>query len=71
VAGCHPSQCMPWIRKLQRLYADRAHLGFKDVHHYNIVADAGTHSCHETFVSLAYSWENDLAAAPYLQLLCM
>jgi hypothetical protein len=71
VAGCHPSQCMPWIRKLQRLYADRAHLGFKNVNHYNIVADAGTHSCHETFVSLAYSWENDLAAAPYLQLLCM
>jgi len=68
-AGCCVSQCAPWIRKLQHLYTERVCLGFKGVHHYNIVADQATHSCCETLVTLAYSWENNLAAVLATQII--
>ena len=36
-------------------------LGFRNVKHYNIMSDGATHSCHDTLVSVGYTWENDLA----------
>ena len=60
--GCSPTQCDHWTNKLQQMYSCRASLGFLNVKHFNIVADGSTHSCHDTLVSLAYTWENNLAA---------
>ena len=60
--GCSPKQCNLWMNKYQQMYAERASMGFLNVSHFNIVADGSTHSCKDTLVSLAYTWEHDLAA---------
>ena len=59
--GCSASQCDRWNNKLQQMYSARAKFGFLNVRHFNIVADASTHSCQDTLVSLGYTWENNLA----------
>ena len=65
--GCSPSMCDLWMNKLQQMYTERASLGFLNVSHFNIVADGSTHSCQDTLVSLAYSWEQDLAVCLTIQ----
>ena len=58
--GCTAGRCDLWTNKLLQMYSDRASLGFLHVKHYNIVSDGATHSCHETLVTLGYTWENDI-----------
>ena len=43
-----------------QMYNERASSGFCNVMHFNTGADASTHSCWETLVSLSYTFENDL-----------
>ena len=59
--GCHPRAAYRWTCKLLQMYDQRVSLGFRNVKHYNIVSDGATHSCHDTLVSVGYTWENDLA----------
>jgi hypothetical protein len=67
--GCTPSQCDHWINKFQQMYMQRVSMGFLNVSHFNIVADGSTHSCKDTLVSLAYTWEHDLAACLPIQVI--
>ena len=50
---------MNWFRQFWCLLLS-IEIPLDGVMHFDVVDDASTHSCQETLVSLAYTWENDL-----------
>jgi hypothetical protein len=64
-SGISESAGYLWVAKYLEMYADKARWGFFDTTeapHVSIVADPATHSTKEICVTLAYAWQNDLAA---------
>ncbi len=61
-AGGSESAAVLWMAKHQAMYVENRTMAFHSVSHLNIVADPGTHSKHETVVSVAWSWEDRVAA---------
>ena len=51
------------------MYRNRRCHSFVGVQHFNIIADPATHSKKEVYVSVVWSWEQDLAAMGDVQLM--
>ncbi|CAK9104217.1 Uncharacterized protein SCF082_LOCUS48645 [Durusdinium trenchii] len=65
MAGCKPTAVDPWVRRALCIYDQRATLSLVGVNHFNLVADASTHSGKEVL-------ENKLLrVASYRQLQAM
>ena len=60
-----------WTLKYLQMYNESARLAFirAAVNHVSIVADPATHSTKEACAVLAYSWEQNISAAPPIQII--
>ena len=69
VAGIHENATDAWVRRHQTIYDNRAVIALAGATHINVVADGSRHSSKEVLVSVAWSWENQTAAIPPVQVI--
>lgn len=67
--GCTESAVDNWSRRRQILYDERMSYSICGARHYNLCADASTHSGKEVLVSVLWCHQNNCAAFPSVQVL--
>ena len=65
--GCSLSRAAYCIQKKAQMNQERVSIAFTRLHHWNLVADPGTHSYKEIMPAVLYGWEIDMACLPPFQ----